>query len=73
MEVAVSNTGPGLSPEAMKQLFQPFFTTKPTGMGLGLSLSKSIVEAHGGEIWATPNPDQGVTFHFTASTQIGNR
>ncbi|ADE16556.1 PAS sensor protein [Nitrosococcus halophilus Nc 4] len=73
VEVTVSDTGPGLSPEAMKQLFQPFFTTKPTGMGLGLSLSKSIVEAHGGEIWATPNPSRGATFHFTISTKIGNR
>ncbi len=65
VEVAVADTGPGLAAEAMDKLFQPFFTTKPTGMGLGLSLSKSIAEAHGGKLWVTPNLHRGVTFHFT--------
>jgi two-component system, LuxR family, sensor kinase FixL len=65
VKVAVSDTGPGLSPEVVNKLYQPFFTTKSTGMGLGLSLSKSIVEAHGGRLWATPHPNQGVTFYFT--------
>ncbi|MDQ2696056.1 MAG: ATP-binding protein [Pseudomonadota bacterium] len=65
VEVAVSDSGPGLSPEAARQIFQPFFTTRPEGMGMGLSISKSIVEAHDGLLWATPNAGGGVTFHFT--------
>ena len=65
VEITESDTGPGLSAEAKTQLCQPFFTTKTSGMGLGLSLSRSIVEAHGGRLWATPNPIRGVTFHCT--------
>ena len=65
LEVAVADTGPGLSAEARTQLFMPFFTTKAKGMGLGLSLSQSIIEAHSGRLWVTPNPDGGATFHFT--------
>jgi len=68
IEITVADTGPGLSPEALEQLFLPFFTTKANGMGLGLSITQSIVEAHGGCLWVTPNPDQGVTFHFTLPT-----
>jgi two-component system, LuxR family, sensor kinase FixL len=64
-EVSVSDTGPGLAPKIQAQLFQPFQTTKPKGMGLGLSICRSIVDAHGGRLHATPNPDRGVTFHFT--------
>ncbi len=63
--VTVHDTGHGLSPEAAERLFQPFFTTKPGGMGLGLPVSRSIIEAQGGQLWATPNPDSGVSFHFT--------
>ena len=62
----VRDTGHGFSPEAAERLFEPFFTTKPGGMGLGLSVSRSLVESQGGKVWATPNhPDRGVSFHFT--------
>ena len=63
--VTLSDSGPGLSPEAVERLFQPFFSTKPGGMGLGLSASRSIVESQGGQLWATPNPNRGLSFHFT--------
>ncbi len=65
VRVTLSDSGPGLGPEAAERLFQPFFSTKPGGMGLGLSASRSIIESQGGRIWATPNPDCGVSFHFT--------
>ncbi len=64
-QVVVSDTGPGLAQKVMDQLFQPFVTTKEKGMGLGLSICRSIIEAHGGRLWATPNPVKGVTFRFT--------
>jgi PAS domain S-box-containing protein len=63
--VAVRDSGVGLDPQQMNRLFQAFFTTKPQGMGMGLSISYSIIEAHGGQLQATPNPDHGATFHFT--------
>ncbi|MGO8916085.1 MAG: sensor histidine kinase [Stellaceae bacterium] len=65
LEIAVSDTGPGLDAAVTKQLFQPFVTTKAKGMGLGLSISRSIVDAHGGRLWATPNDGPGVSFRFT--------
>jgi two-component system sensor kinase FixL len=64
-EVAVSDTGPGLATKVQAQLFQPFITTKEKGMGLGLSICRSIIDAHGGRLWATPNAERGVTFRFT--------
>jgi two-component system sensor kinase FixL len=60
--ITVSDTGPGIAPEVMERLFQPFTTTKSEGMGIGLKICQSIVEAHGGQIWITPNEDEGVTF-----------
>jgi two-component system, LuxR family, sensor kinase FixL len=66
--VAVADTGPGVSPEFASQLFQPFMTTKATGMGVGLSISRSIIEAHGGRIWVEDNPGGGALFRFTVPT-----
>jgi two-component system sensor kinase FixL len=63
--VSVADTGSGLSEEIAGRLFQPFVTTKPAGMGVGLSISKRIVEAHGGEMWAEANPSGGTIFRFT--------
>ena len=63
-EVTVSDTGPGVPAELMGRLFEPFFTTKRDGLGLGLSISRSIVEAHGGRLWAVPNSPRGTTFHL---------
>jgi two-component system sensor kinase FixL len=67
-EIFVSDTGPGISPDVADQLFQPFVTTKRTGMGVGLSISRTIVEAHGGRIRAESNPTGGATFRFTLPT-----
>jgi two-component system sensor kinase FixL len=65
VEVFVSDTGHGISPEAAEQLFQPFMTTKSHGMGIGLSISRTIIESHGGRIWVEPNPKGGAIFKFT--------
>jgi two-component system sensor kinase FixL len=66
--VSVTDTGPGIAPEIASQLFQPFVTTKAQGMGVGLSISRTIVEAHGGQISAESNPGGGTIFHFTLRT-----
>jgi two-component system, LuxR family, sensor kinase FixL len=63
--VSVSDTGTGIDPAVATRLFEPFVTTKSDGMGLGLLVTRSIVESHGGEIWATPNTGRGATFTFT--------
>ena len=63
-EVTISDSGPGLSETEMGQMFQPFVTTKDRGMGLGLTISQSIINAHGGRLWATPNAGAGISFHF---------
>lgn len=65
MTITVADTGPGLAPDIAQNLFQPFVTTKARGMGVGLSICRSIVEAHGGRIWASPRSGHGTTFAFT--------
>ena len=65
VQVTISDTGPGISPEVADQLFQPFITTKRSGMGVGLSISRTIIEAHGGRIWFEANSAGGTDFHFT--------
>jgi two-component system sensor kinase FixL len=64
VEIAVCDNGPGISPDIAARLFQPFSTTKAKGMGMGLSICKAIIEAHGGRLWAAPNPGGGAQFHF---------
>jgi len=63
--VSVRDTGPGLEPKDLDRIFDAFFTTKAGGMGLGLSISRTIIEAHGGRLWATQNEDKGATIQFT--------
>jgi signal transduction histidine kinase len=63
--VAVRDSGPGLAPESIDQLFESFYTTKPGGLGLGLSICRSIIEAHQGQLWATANSPRGAVFQFT--------
>ena len=71
IEISVADTGPGIDAGIGPQLFQPFITTKPQGMGVGLSISRTIIEAHGGRLWTEPNPGGGAVFKFTlrAATQ----
>jgi len=65
IEVAVEDTGKGLPTKDVSRLFQPFYTTKHNGMGLGLSISRSIIEAHGGRLEAVSNAERGATLRFT--------
>jgi signal transduction histidine kinase len=68
VEVRVRDTGPGLDPDTIDRLFDAFYTTKDSGMGLGLAISRSIIEAHGGHLWAVSEPDKGSTFCFNLPT-----
>jgi len=63
--ISVSDTGVGLAPQQAEQIFKAFYTTKPDGTGMGLSISRSIIEAHGGRLWATANQPRGAVFQFT--------
>jgi two-component system sensor kinase FixL len=65
VEVSVRDHGAGLTSDKLDKIFQPFYTTKREGLGMGLSISRSIVEAHGGRLWAENNADRGATFYFT--------
>ena len=66
--VEVKDSGPGVDPASREHLFTPFYTTKPGGLGMGLSICRSIIEAHGGRLWLTANVPQGAIFHFTIPT-----
>ena len=63
--LSVSDTGAGLDEEKIEDIFNTFYTTKPEGMGMGLAISRSIIEAHGGRLWASVNAPRGATFQFT--------
>jgi signal transduction histidine kinase len=65
VQVAIHDTGPGVSEADVHRVFEPFFTTKPDGMGMGLSISRTIVEAHGGRLWVGQNGSPGAVFRFS--------
>ena len=67
--VAVRDTGPGLAPATLDRLFEAFYTTKPSGLGMGLSICRSIIEAHGGQLWAEANEPRGAVFQFLTPAQ----
>ena len=67
--ISVMDTGVGVPPEQIEQIFNPFFTSKPEGTGMGLAISQSIIVSHGGRLWAVSNPESGATFHFTLPTR----
>jgi len=73
VRVSVTDSGPGVKPEDLQLLFDPFFTTKKEGMGLGLSISRSIIKAHRGRLWAAPNPGGGTALHFTLPVSLEER
>ena len=66
--VSVRDSGPGLEAATIERLFEAFYTTKPGGLGMGLSICRSIIEAHGGRLWASANVPRGATFEFSLST-----
>jgi two-component system sensor kinase FixL len=71
VQVSIADTGSGISPSVLPRLFQPFLTTKSSGMGVGLSISKTIINTHGGRLWAEPNEGGGTVFHFTLRLVAG--
>jgi signal transduction histidine kinase len=68
--ISVSDTGVGLPGEKTGEIFKAFFTTKPQGSGMGLAISRSIIESHGGRMWATPNDRVGATFQITLPAEV---
>ena len=70
IEIAITDSGPGLSFEALAKMFDPFFSSKPNHIGMGLTISRSLVEAHRGRLWATQNSDRGATFHIALPVDL---
>jgi hypothetical protein len=70
--VAVGDSGPGIDPEQLERVFEPFYTTKTTGVGMGLSICRSIIDAHGGRLWADANGSRGAVFQFTLPAAYEN-
>jgi signal transduction histidine kinase len=71
--ISVSDTGVGLPPQEADLIFNAFFTTKPNGTGMGLPISRSIIESHGGRLWAAANSGRGATFQFTLPSEVESR
>jgi signal transduction histidine kinase len=69
VRVSVSDAGGGIPEDKLEQIFNAFYTTKARGTGMGLPISRTIIESHGGRLWATVNPEAGATFHFTLPTE----
>jgi signal transduction histidine kinase len=72
VQVSIRDCGCGLESGQAAHLFEAFFTTKPGGIGMGLSISRTILESHGGKLWATTNPDHGATFQFALPVSDGS-
>ena len=70
--VAVRDSGPGIDPEHIERVFEAFYTTKSSGVGMGLSICRSIIDAHGGRLWADANEPRGAVFQFTLPNAQGN-
>jgi signal transduction histidine kinase len=71
--VRVSDSGPGIAPDETEQIFESFYSTKASGLGIGLSICRKMIESHGGRLWTSPNPAGGAVFHFTLPvTKIGD-
>jgi signal transduction histidine kinase len=68
--VVVRDSGPGLAPATLEHLFEAFYSTKPSGLGMGLSICRSIIEAHGGRLWAEANEPRGAIFQFFTPTRL---
>jgi two-component system sensor kinase FixL len=71
VNIEITDRGSGVPRDAMDRLFEPFYTTKENGLGLGLSISRSIVASHGGRLWARNNPDRGATFVVELPRAVG--
>jgi signal transduction histidine kinase len=72
VSVEVRDSGPGFAPAALERVFEAFYTTKTDGLGLGLSICRSIIESHDGQLWASPNEQRGAIFGFTVPAHLGN-
>src|SRR2546427_3352652 len=72
VHVAVQDSGIGIDRQNLEKIFDAFYTTKPQGMGMGLAISRTIIEAHGGTLWATQNEDKGATIQFTLPADSGS-